>query len=335
MAVIDVHTHWAPVRYRRAVAERGEWHGLDAGAGQLASKGTQMTLAERIADMDAVGVQMQVLSAGGGFYQYDNELETTIAIARDCNDELAEIVAEHPERFAALGTLPMQDVAAAVSELERLMACGLHGVMVGDHVLGRTWDDSAFDPFWEAAQARGAIVFFHQGFDGRYKVGKFSLDNSIGNLVERTLTFGTIAAGGVLDRFPRLRLLLAHGGGYAAWAAARMDKAAGAFAPDDPAWPAREGYQSPYPRLAPYEAPALLAPSAYLRSFYYDSCTFSGPQLRFMIDAIGVDRIVLGTDTPAGMGLTNSVRWIRSLDCLDADEKEAILVGSPGTLFAR
>jgi aminocarboxymuconate-semialdehyde decarboxylase len=335
VAVIDVHTHWAPVRYRQAVLERGEWHGLGPEAGQLSSKGTQMTLDERIADMDALGVQLQVLSVGGGFYQYGRELDQTVAIARECNDELAEIVAEHPDRFAALGTLPMQDLAAAVAELERLMASGLAGVMIDDHVLGRTYDDRGFDPFWQAAQASGAIVFFHQGFDGRVKLGRLSLDNTIGNLVERTLTFGTIAAGGVLDRFPDLKLLLAHGGGYAPFAAARMDKAAGAFAPDDPAWPPRAGYESPYPRLPPYEAPAQRPPSSYLRGFYYDSCTFSGPHLRFMIDAIGVDRIVLGTDTPAGMGLTNSVRWIESLDCLAAEEKRAILATTPATLLGR
>jgi aminocarboxymuconate-semialdehyde decarboxylase len=222
----------------------------------------------------------------------------------------------------------MQDVPAAVAELRRaLEGLGLHGVMVNDHVNGRTYDEPEFLPFWEAAEELGALVFFHQG-DYRFQVGRYFLDNSIGNLVERAVTFGTLAAGGVLDRFPDLKLLLAHAGGYAPYAVARMDKAAGAFPPDTASPP-------PYKGKPEYAAPAEKPPSAYLRSFYYDCCTFRPENLRFLVDMVGVDRVLFGTDAPAPMVLTDGVRWVEGLDCLTESEKRAILVENATALLGR
>jgi aminocarboxymuconate-semialdehyde decarboxylase len=228
--VIDFHAHWTPVRYREAIAERGRWLTLGPDAGELHNSGFRMTLQERLADMDALGVDLQVLSPTDGFYQYENELETTVAVSRACNDEIAEIAAAWPARFLGLGTLPMQDTDAAVAELERAVrSLGLTGVMIGDHVNGATYDDARFTAFWQAAQDLGALVFFHQGLGYRYSFDRYFLQNAIGNHVERATTFAVLAEGGVLDRFGNLKLLFGHGGGYAAWAAARMEKAQGFF----------------------------------------------------------------------------------------------------------
>lgn len=331
MPVVDFHAHWTPTRYRTAIAERGEWFGLDAEVGELQNSGFVMSLEQRMADMDALGIDMQVLSSTDGFYQYDKPLETTVSIARECNDEIAEIVRECPNRFAGMATLPMQDVPSAIAELTRAVEdLGLIGAMIDDHVLSHTYDEPQFSPFWEAVSRLGALIFFHQGVYPRYRFGRYHLTNSIGNHVERTATFAALAIGGVLDRFPDLKLLFAHGGGYVPYAVARMDKAAGAFEGDDPSF---GDYTPPYKAVPDYDSPASDPPSAYVRRFYYDTCSFSGRNLRFMIDTIGADRIVLGTDAPAPMVLTDAVQWIRGLDCLTEQEKETILVDNATRLL--
>ncbi len=334
MPVIDFHAHWTPVRYREAIADGGQWHTLGPDVGELYNSGFRMTLEERVADMDALGVDLQVLSPTDGFYQYENELETTVAVSRACNDEIAEIAATWPTRFLGLGTLPMQDTDAAIAELERAVrGLGLAGVMIGDQVNGATYDETRFTAFWQAVQDLGAVVFFHQGLGYRYLFDRYFLQNAIGNHVERATTFAVLAEGGVLDRFDNLKLLFGHGGGYAAWAAARMDKAQGFFGEDNAA--AGSGYRPAYKSVPDPSAEAKLPASAYLRRFYFDCCTFSGPLLRFLIDNVGPDRVVFGSDAPTPMVLTNGVRWIRGLDCLTAEEKRMILSDNAARLLAR
>jgi predicted TIM-barrel fold metal-dependent hydrolase len=122
MPVIDMHAHLSPERYKEAIRAGGEWYGLDAGPGELDSGRFAQSLPERLADMDALGVDMQLITPTIGFYQYDNELEMTKRIQRECNDEIAETVAAHPTRFAGMATVPMQDTKSAVAEMERAKA---------------------------------------------------------------------------------------------------------------------------------------------------------------------------------------------------------------------
>ena len=130
MPVIDMHAHLSPERYKEAVRTTGEWYGLDEGPGELRFGKFAQSLPERMADMDALGVDMQLITPTVGFFQYDNELEMTKAISRECNDEIAETVAAHPTRFAGLATVPMQDTSSAITEMERAMVdLGLKGVM--------------------------------------------------------------------------------------------------------------------------------------------------------------------------------------------------------------
>lgn len=322
MPVIDFHAHWTPECYREAIAACGTWHQLGPETGELDNSGFTLSLEERIADMDALGVDVQVLSPCDGFYQYDNDLDLTISIARDCNDEIAQMAADHPERIMGLGTLPLQDTQAAVAELRRIMAGGMVGVMIGDHVNGENYDEDRFAPFWETAEELGALIFFHQGVQYRTRIPRYFLQNSIGNQVERAITFGHLVGGGVLDRFPGLRLLLGHGGGFAPFLPPRMDKAWGHFEPDRQ----RPGsYQPAYKGKPSQTSRASKSAAEYLRRFYFDSCTYSGRLLRYLIDEVGADRVVLGTDVPAPMLLTDAVRWISGLDLLSPEEKRLIL----------
>ncbi len=329
MPVIDMHTHLTPERYKQAIKTKGEWYGLDAGPGQLSDGGFAKSLTERLAEMDALGVDMQLITPTIGFYQYDRDIEVVRRIHRECNDEIAETVEQHPTRFAGMAIVPMQDPPSAIAEMERAMSdLGLKGVILNDHVLGRTYDDPAFLPFFAAAEELGAIIFFHQGQDTCvvYRNTRYKLPNAVGNLTERALSFATLVFGGVIDRFPDLKPFLGHGGGYTAYGASRMDKVAGALEGETadgmaPPFGGGDGFSQKFP------------PSEYLDRFYYDCCTYSGPVLRFLIDAVGIDRVVLGTDYPAPMVLLDAVNWVRGLPELSDEEKEAVLSKNPAKLL--
>jgi aminocarboxymuconate-semialdehyde decarboxylase len=204
----------------------------------------------------------------------------------------------------------MQDVKAAVAELERSVTqLGLKGAQINDHINGRTLEEPEFLPFWHAVEQLGALILFHQQGDDTIVKPRdnrgYGLDNAIGNLADRTVTFATLVFGGVMDKFPDLKICFAHGGGFTCFGAGRMDRG----------WQVRS------------QARASMAqpPSKYLDRFYYDCLTHSESVLRHMIDTVGVERIVLGSDWPYDMGIDQPVEWVNSLESLTQDEKEAIL----------
>ena len=333
MPVIDMHAHVTPERYKKAIRTEGSWYGLDSTVGELGMGGFSDSVETRLAGMDADGVDMQLLSPNVGFYQYFNQLETTTAVARECNDEIAEMVVERPDRFAGLGTVPMQDVGSAIAEMERIIHdLGLRGVIINDSAAGETYDELKFLPFFKAAEQLGAIILFHQGGGTlvNHRIERYKLGNSVGNLTERALVFGALVFGGVMDKCPDLKPLLAHGGGYTPYGVVRMDKTCGALDRQSSSDPltARFG------RRPDEHYDLHNAPSDYLNRFHYDCCTYSGAVLRFLVDAVGIDQVVLGTDTPAPMVLSDPVNWIRGLNELTEFEKEAILVTNPTALLA-
>ncbi len=334
MQVIDTHAHIAPRRYREAIERDGSWHGLDYVVGELhRPAGFNKSVEERLAEMKAAGIDRQLVTPSVGFYSYDKDLDLATTVARECNEDIAELVDQYPDRFSGLGTLPMQDIPAAIEELTRVMTqLNLKGAIINDHVNGRTYDEPEFTPFFAAAESLGAILEFHQGGGGVSGIGtvvgprinRYSLPNGIGNLADRTITFAALVFGGVLDRFPRLKLQLAHAGGYTAFGVGRLDKVAGAFEgsyPDGPLTPPFVQPEGQYRLTRP--------PSSYLGAFHYDCITYDGEALRHLIDKVGIDQVMLGTDYPAPMLLIDSVRWIEQLPQLSADEKEQILRGNP------
>lgn len=326
MPIIDTHAHVSPEVYKEAVRESGSWFGLDANAGELGRGGFAQPLDVRLAEMDEQGVEMQLLTSNVGFYQYDNDLDVALEIHRQVNAELASMVAQHPDRFSALAIVAMQDPPSAIAQMERAMNDDFKGVIMDDHVGPKTYDEPEFLPFFQAAEELGALLFFHQGRDVivAERIDRYKLPNAVGNLTERTLAFGALVFGGVMDRFPDLKVLLAHAGGYTAYGIARMDKVAGALEGTDglaPPFPEDEGFAQTLP------------PSDYLPRFHYDCCTYSGSVLRFLIDTVGIDQVVLGTDYPAPMFLMDPVNWVRGLPELTSAEQEAILVNNPTSLL--
>ena len=263
---------------------------------------------QRLADMRSLGIDVQVVSTNVAFYKYDQDVATTTAIARECNNEVHQMTLDYPERFAGLATLPMQDIPAAIAELERsVVQLGLKGAMMNDHVNNRTFDAPEFLPFWKAAEQMGALIFIHQARPTlvTQRTQRYHLPNTIGNLVDRAVTFASFVFGGVMDACPNLKICLAHGGGYTCFGIGRMDRG----------WQVRS------------EARVHInkSPSAYVSKFYYDCLTHSEAALHMLLDTVGADRVVLGTDWPADMRIDWPVAWVLGLKSLTQEEKELIL----------
>ncbi|MCH8825772.1 MAG: amidohydrolase [Chloroflexi bacterium] len=310
MRSIDIHAHITPEGYIRA-AEKGEdWYGTEADAGAMFRNNprTSWTPEQRLADMDSLGVDVHVLSTNAYFYNYDKDAATVTQMSREANDHVSQLTKDHPTRFAGLANLPMQDVGASVAELERSMTqLGLKGAMIGDHVNGKNYDDPEFLPLWKAAEELGAVMLVHQG--GATVVNhlstKYHLPNTIGNLADRTVTFSSFVFGGVMDKHPNLKICLSHGGGYTCFGIGRLDR----------------GWQVRREARVNIHQP----PSNYVRMFYYDCLTHDERALRMLIDTVGIDKVLFGTDWPFDMALDWPVAWILDMASLSQEEKEAIL----------
>jgi len=226
-------------------------------------------------------------------------------------------VRAYPRRFAGLGTLPMQDVDRTLAEMRRgIEELRLVGFMIDDHVEGLTYDHEMFDSVWAAAADLRAFIFVHQGrpTSVTYRIPKYFLPNVVGNLVDRTLTFGSLVYGGVMDKYPGLTICLAHAGGYVPYAVDRMDKG----------WQARPNLRG---RIQD-------RPSTYVGRFYYDTVTYTDRNLRFLIDVVGVERVVFGTDWPAPMVVDDPVRRIERSPVLTEAERDAILRHNTARILA-
>ena len=315
--IIDVHCHCTLARFRAAVLDEGTaWHGMTTEHGELGNPKNLWDVPRRLEEMDRLRIDVQLVSPTDVFYQYDQAPDVTEAIARDANDEIAGMVRDHPDRFMGLGTLPMQDPALTVKEMTRGMGdLGLTGFMVDDHVNGRTYDLDEFEPIWEAAESLGAFLLVHQYKNTvvALRTEDYFLLNSIGNLADRTITFASFIYGGVLDRHPDLKICLCHGGGYVPYALDRLDKGWDV-------WPDMRGRSKD-------------RPSTYARRFYYDTVVYTPRNLRFLIDVVGPDRVVFGTDWPAPMTFDDPVGRLETMEELSDEERHALLRGTAASLF--
>ena len=322
MRTIDIHAHLVPQSLWRAADAGQEWHGFRHEAGEgvgvivgggkrhgFVSPKVRFTPEERLHDMDAQGVDVQVISIHTPFFGYELDLREGQALAREVNDEIAAMVGQWPRRFAGLATLPMQDVPAAIAELERAVTVlGLKGAELDTVVNGENWDEPRFLDFFKAAEAMGAVLFYHpQPFHNFMleRAGRYGLNNSLGVIVEDAIVVAVLIFGGVLEACPSLKICVAHGGGPACYAMGRLDRG----------WQTRPDARKLIPQ----------PPSAYQRRLYYDSVVGSEEALRFLLDQVGADRVVLGSDWPFVPWHPSPVAWIQGLATITAGEKERIL----------
>ena len=295
---IDVHAHYVPTGSLEMAARIGARHGLevhtaDGGHTVLLRDGKPfLTQAKaefsnldlRLSIMDQQGVDMQVLSPAGSYFFYWMAAADSLEYARWLNDRLADAAAKFPRRFVALASVPMQDPARAAAELERVVnRLGFRGAEIASNINGRDLDDPALEPFWQTAQALDAVIFIHPNqVLGAERMKDYNLANLIGNPTDTSVAVAKLIFGGVLERYPQLKLLLAHAGGFLPYTWGRLDR----------------GYTIQTSAQRKISKP----PSDYVKLLYFDTITHSRMALEYLIGNFGAERVLLGSDYPYDMG---------------------------------
>jgi aminocarboxymuconate-semialdehyde decarboxylase len=267
---------------------------------------------ERIAHMDAMGVDMQVLSSSLVQQStYWAEPKESLRLERMFNDRMAAVVAANPKRLIGLGGLPLAAPALAVAELTRCMRdLGLAGVGISTTARDVELGAAALRPFWEKAEELGAVIYIHPAGNTGARFEKWYLWNSIGQAFEEAMAIASLMYEGILDAFPRLKICISHGGGYMPYYMGRI---------------ARNYVEKPATRVNMKKSPA-----EYLRMLYYDSCVYETEVLEALVKRVGADRVVLGSDYPVGE--PKPVEFVESC-ALAMDEKKRIVEVNAAKLF--
>ncbi|WP_372350962.1 amidohydrolase family protein [Streptomyces sp. KL116D] len=254
----------------------------------------------RLAAMDGQGVDIQLVSPSPSHYHYWADEETAEKVYRLANEATAAHCAAAPDRLRGLGLVPLQHPAQAVRALDHALAQGLVGVEISSHAPGRELSDPAYDPLWARAEETGAIVFLHPfGCTLDERLDRWYLSNSVGQPTENAVALSHLIFSGVLDRFPDLRIIAAHGGGYLPTYIGRADHA----------WSTRSDASSGCDHL----------PSSYLKRLYFDSLVHDPYVLRELVRVAGAERVLLGSDFPFDMGTEEPVAALRAARLPDAD----------------
>jgi aminocarboxymuconate-semialdehyde decarboxylase len=327
---VDIHAHYVPPQLIAAIDARGK----DVGVTLVRAGNPTPALhfdygfrvrpffprliepvAERLAWLDQQGIDLQVVGTWPDIFGYGLPADACIAWHRMLNDTLAEWCAGHLGRFAWIASVPLVDAQAAARELERAAGIGACGAIVSSNVENVNLGELALDPFWRKAEALGLAVLIHPVLVGPApRAAKFGLAQVAQYTFDTTLGVGSLIMSGVLDRFPKLKLVLSHGGGAFPYLAGRfdimhrrMDKAAQGDV-------------------------AAKTPSAYATQMVYDSIVHAPKALRFLIEVVGIDNVALGTDysfPPADM---EPLALLRAAG-LSAPELTAVADANPRRVF--
>ena len=276
-----------------------------------------IVIEQRLKEMDAMAIDMEVLSINPFWYGKDRD--TAAAIVKMNNEKLAELCASRPDRFGAFASLTLQFPDLAVQQLETaIKKQGLRGAAIGASVLGEDFADPKFHPVWAKAEELGAVLFIHPQstpeLARRFK-GNGWLSNTIGNPLDTTIALQHLIFEGTLDRFPGLKIVAAHGGGYLGSYAARGDHAC---------------FVSPQncnPNIT-----LKKKPSEYLNQLYFDAMVFTPEGLRHLVAQVGASQVVLGTDHPIPWE-QHPVDHVFATTSLTDKQKVAILGGNAARLF--
>ena len=310
---VDVHAHCV---FTDAVALAGD-KASATNAKVLYSDQAVITIDERLKAMDAMAIDMEVLSINPFWFGLERDLAASIVKLQ--NEKLAELCAAKPDRFAAFASLTLQDPELAVRELETAVKKqGMRGAAIGDRVGGMEFSDPKLHPVWAKAEELGAVLFIHpQGLPelaGRLK-GSGWLLNTIGNPLSTTIALQHLIFEGTLDRFPGLKIIAAHGGGYLASYAPRSDHAC-FVAPS---------FCDPNIKLKK-------KPTEYLNQLYFDALVFTPEALRHLVAQVGVGQVMLGSDHPY-IWEQHPVDSVFATTSLTDAQKAAILGGNAARLF--
>ncbi|MBI2886419.1 MAG: amidohydrolase [Chloroflexi bacterium] len=319
---IDVHAHYVPEKFvdQDAGAPGSNSYAFritrDGGQEPLYADGPRAAagfdasqlwdLPRRLRDMAQQDIDMQALSAPPFFFFYHLDAPTAQALCRLTNDAFAATVAQHPGSFVALANVPLQAPEQAAAELERAVReLDMRGAEICSNINGLNLDHAGLAPFYAKAQELDVPIFIHpSNVLGADRLGRYHLGNLIGNPTDTAVAAASLIFGGVLKEYPRLKVYLAHGGGSCPYLRGRWEHG----------WHVRP------------EAKALIQrpPSEYLRLLYFDSLIHYGPGLNFLVESVGPERVMMGTDYPFDMGDYASVKAISGLPHLSDGQKELI-----------
>lgn len=276
---------------------------------QMKERASKLTgVDERLEDMNRMGIDIQAISPAPFQYFYFVEPERGARLAREVNEGIARLVADTPSRFVGLGSVPLQNAELAIQELDYAVnTLGLRGVEINTNVNGLNLTDLklGLEPFFARANELGTIIFLHPlGFSQGERLTNHYFNNVIGNPLDTTVAISHLIFDGILERYPKIRFVAAHGGGYISHYWARMDHA----------WRARADCRTVISKT----------PSSYLRSFYVDTVVFEPKMVRHLVDLFGADRVLLGTDYPYDMGEENPRQLIAAVENLSEEDLRKI-----------
>ena len=322
----DMHTHLIPPEFVEAIAKpasrwqaklekQGDerWVVHDQGYRYPLRAGFYDTAA-RLADMAKTKTDMAAVSLSPTLFYYWAEPKLALDMARMANDSLHALAKERPDKFAGIGTLPMQDLDLAGKELRRCAEqLGFRAILIGSNVEGVQFDDPRFLPFFKQCESLDVFVIFHPYYVGTKQMfTKYYLTNLYGNPLDTAMVAASLIFGGVLDHCPRLKVCFVHGGGFFPYQIGRL----------------KHGYEV---RDEP-KVKRAHSPEKYLHQMYFDSVLFLDKQLRFLVDWAGADHVMLGSDYAFDMGDTAPADFVSGAGLTPA-QTSAVLSGTAQKLF--
>ncbi|HJU81152.1 MAG TPA: amidohydrolase family protein [Acidimicrobiia bacterium] len=321
MITYDVHAHCIPAELFDLLRSDGSRLGIevrDDGKGEYAVIRERVRLQPfnpvlsdleaRIQAMNATGVDVQLLSGWIDLTAYALEAEAGAEYSRRFNEIIAAEAGRYPDRLIPLGTIPLQDPRRAARELDfAVRDLGMAGVQIATTVDGTDLDQAGLDPFWEAAAGLRCLVVLHPcdplpGLD----LSRNFLDNMVGRPAESTIAVAHLLFSGVLERYPELVICVVHGGGFLPYQLGRMQR----------------GFDA-VPRLAAQNIST--PPSELARRLYYDTVLHDPSPLAFLVEHVGADHVVMGTDYPFPMGDPTPVNTVDAIPRLSDEERQLIL----------
>jgi len=304
--VVDFHVHNLHPEVFKASTNKTVFTGFGANPMTTPRPGIENLMRRQydplleIEDMDKRGVDMAVVTAstvqqGTSWADPQTDLE----LCRKCNDQAADWVARHPKRFVGSVVLPLQDVKLSIGELERgVKSLGLKVANIASNYKGAYVGDPMYHPFWEAVHAMGVTVWIHpEGVKDPW-FQNYAMWNSLGQSIEESKCMASLIYDGVMTKYPGLKVVMAHGGGYFPHYLGRLDR-------------------NTVNRPDTVRNTGGRTPGDFLRSFHYDSCVYDPKVFKVLLERVGADRIVMGSDYPVGE--QDPVQWVRDTGVTGAD----------------
>jgi len=314
---IDLHSHFFPIdalgspgkygmRAPKILLDKGKLSvtsqiGMRSGLGSGA-----YDPAARIMALDEMGIDLQAISPSPILLFYWEEAAIAAHFSRAQNEAIQAVVKKYPDRFVGFGSVPLQSISEAITIAKEAKSMGLRGLEIGHAVGEKQLDDPIFEPFFDAAQALDLLLFVHPlegGVDS-----DDPLAGVLGNVLHfpfrTTLMIERMILKGMFEKYPNLRLCLSHGGGLLAFNIWRLDHSYG-LRPD-------------FKKILPQK------PSAYLKKLYFDSIVHSAAALQYLIQVVGAERVVIGTDYPMAMGDFAPIQKIKQLNLTDEERSQVL-----------